>query len=90
MNESRSSEYVQLTAPSLAVACIGVVLFPDVTRTFVLLQSSQTSGHTNTINTGCTRLENVVDHILAEFCVDRSSLFLVGSLVHSIGLVTYL
>jgi hypothetical protein len=78
-----------LTAPSLALACIGVILFPDVARTFILLHVSQTTTQTSTMNTMSTRLEDIIDHVLAQFYIYRLGLFLVGSLMRSIGLVTH-
>jgi len=44
---------------------------------------------TSMLNETSTHLEDIVDHILAEFCVDCLGLLLVRSLMDSIGLVTY-
>ena len=41
------------------------------------------------LNETSTHVEDIVDHVLAEFCVDRLGLLLVWSLVDSISLVTY-
>jgi hypothetical protein len=75
-----------MDSPSSALACIGIVLFPDVARTHILLQVNQTTAVQ--LNKTSTHLENIVDHVLAEFGVDGLGLFLVRSLVDSIGLVT--
>jgi len=75
-----------MDSPSSAFACIGVILFPHVARTLILLHVKLDTRIT--MNETATYLENIVDHVLTEFCVDCLGLFLVRSFVDSIGLVT--
>lgn len=75
-----------MDSPSSAFACIGIILFPHVPRTLILLHVKLDTRLT--VNETATYLENIVDYVLAEFCVDRLGLLLVGSFVNRIGLVT--
>ena len=75
-----------MNSPSSTLARIGVVLFPDIACTLILLHVNQTTAVYMDETSTC--LENIVDHVLAEFSIDCLGLLLVRSLVDSIGLIT--